>query len=101
MAGTVLTYIHHQENQQFNRLRGYTEGIGVIRRWRRRGVARALISRSLKAQKAAGMADSALVADTDSSSNVVTLYKSCGFEVVKKDTLYRKMLFVQPKNIEE
>jgi mycothiol synthase len=101
VAGTVLTYIHHQENQQFNRLRGYTEGIGVIRRWRRRGVARALISRSLKAQKAAGMADSALVADTDSSSNVVTLYKSCGFEVVKKDTLYRKMLFVQPKNIEE
>ncbi len=92
VAGTVLTYIHHQENQQFNRLRGYTEGIGVVQRWRRRGVARALISLSLKAQKEAGMSESALVADTDSTSNVVRLYESCGFQVVKKDTLFRKIL---------
>ncbi|NJD59396.1 MAG: GNAT family N-acetyltransferase [Anaerolineae bacterium] len=92
VAGTVLTYIHHQENQQFKRLRGYTEGIGVIRPWRRRGLARALISLSLKAQREAGMTESALVADTDSTSNVVTLYESCGFQVAKKDTLFRKKL---------
>jgi len=91
-VGHVLTYINNAENQQFGRKRGYTEGIGVDRSWRRRGVARALISRSLQAQKAAGMEESALVADCDSTSNVIQLYESCGFQIVKRDTLYRKPL---------
>jgi mycothiol synthase len=90
IIGHVLTFIDDDENKQFNRKRGYTEGIGVDRKWRRRGVARALISRSLQAQKAAGMTESALVADSDSTSNVIRLYESCGFQIVKKDTIYRK-----------
>jgi len=88
--GHVLTYIHHDENNQFTRKRGYTEGVGVSREWRRRGVARALISRSLLAQKAAGMTESALVADSDSTSGVTQLYESCGFQIVKRDTVYYK-----------
>jgi len=91
-VGHVLTYIHHDENKQFDRKRGYTEWIGVARPWRRRGVARALISRSLQAQKAAGMTESALVVDGDNPNEATRLYESCGFQVVKKDTLYRKPL---------
>jgi ribosomal protein S18 acetylase RimI-like enzyme len=90
LVGHCLTFIDDEENKQFNRKRGYTEGIGVERAWRRRGVARAMISRSLQAQKAAGMTESALVADSDSTSNVIQLYESCGFRVVKRDTIYRK-----------
>lgn len=90
VVGHVLTFIHHEENKQFKRKRGFTEGIGVDRSWRRRGVARALISRSLQAQKAAGMTESALAADSDSSSGVIRLYESCGFQIVKRDTIYRK-----------
>ena len=92
VIGHVLTFIHQDENKQFNRMRGYTEGIGVARSWRRRGVARALISRSLQAQKAAGMTESALVADSASPSGATRLYESCGFQIVKCDTLYRKPL---------
>jgi ribosomal protein S18 acetylase RimI-like enzyme len=91
-AGHVLAYIHHEENEQFHRKRGYTEGVGVSRDWRRRGVARALICRSLQAQRAAGMDESALVADKDSASGVTSLYESCGFQIVKCDTIYRKPL---------
>ena len=90
IVGHVLTFIDDDENKQLNRKRGYTEGIGVERNWRRRGVARALISRSLQAQKDAGMTESALVADSDSTSNVIRLYESCGFQIVKRDTIYRK-----------
>ncbi len=93
-VGEVLGYIHHDENKQFNRKRGYTEGIGVARSWRRRGVARALISCSLQAQKAAGMTESALVADSANTNDVTRLYESCGFQIVKCDTLYRKPLSV-------
>ncbi len=90
IVGHVLTFIDDVENEQFNRKRGYTEGIGVNQSWWRRGVARALISRSLQAQKAAGMTESALAADSDSTSNVLRLYESCGFQIVKRDTIYRK-----------
>jgi mycothiol synthase len=89
-VGHVLTYIHHEENEQFHRKRGYTEGVGVSREWRRRGVARALISCSLQAQKGEGMTESALVADSDSTSGVTRLYETCGFQIVKRDTVYRK-----------
>jgi mycothiol synthase len=91
-VGHVLTFIDEEENKQSRRRRGYTEGIGVARAWRRRGVARALINHSLKAQKSAGMSESALVVDRDSTSNATRLYESCGFQVVKCDTIYRKPL---------
>lgn len=90
VVGQVLTYIHHAENTQFKRKRGYTEGIGVAPGWRRRGVARALISRSLQAQKRAGMTESALVADSENTNDVTRLYERCGFKITKRDSLYRK-----------
>jgi ribosomal protein S18 acetylase RimI-like enzyme len=90
VVGTVLTFINHEENHQFDRKRGYTEGIGVDREWRRRGVARALISLSLQAQKAEGMSESALVADSQSTSGVMRLYESCGFQIMNRSAIYRK-----------
>ena len=92
VVGHVLTFIDHDENEQFNRKRGYTEGIGVDRSWRRRGLARALISLSLRAQKAAGMTESALAADGDSANSVTRLYESCGFQVVRWNATYRKAM---------
>jgi GNAT superfamily N-acetyltransferase len=92
VAGHVLTLIDHEQNRELGRRRGYTEGVGVGRAWRRRGLARALIARSLQAQKAEGMTESALAADTDSSSGVTQLYESCGFRVVRRDSIYRKPL---------
>jgi ribosomal protein S18 acetylase RimI-like enzyme len=93
VVGHVLTYIDGDENEQFGRKRGYTEGIGVDRAWRRRGLARALIARSLQAQKSAGMRESALVADGDNPNKATRLYESCGFRVVKWSAIYRKPLY--------
>jgi ribosomal protein S18 acetylase RimI-like enzyme len=90
VAGHVLTFIDDDENEQFNRKRGYTEGIGVDRSWRRRGLARGLIVRSLQAQKAAGMTESALAADSDSMSGATRLFESCGFQIAGRKAVYRK-----------
>lgn len=92
VVGTVLTFIDEDQNEELQRKRGYTEGIGVDRVWRRRGLARAMIARSLQAQKAAGMLESALAADGESESNVTRLYESCGFQVVGRSVIYRKPL---------
>ena len=92
VAGHVLTFIDEEQNRQLERKRGYTEGVGVIRAWRGKGLAKALVARSLQAQKEAGMNESALAADSNSQSNVTKFYEGMGFRVVKRDTIYRKLL---------
>jgi ribosomal protein S18 acetylase RimI-like enzyme len=92
IAGQVRTFIHHGENEKFSRKRGYTEFISVRRPRRRRGLARALIALSLKAQQAAGMVESALGVDSENLSGATRIYEECGFRVVRKSTIYRKPL---------
>ena len=91
-VGQIMAYINQDENLQYNRLRGYTEGIGVSKGWRRRGVAHALISMSLQTQKDAGMTESALVVDSENASGATSLYESCGFQIKSRDTIYQKRL---------
>ncbi|HNK63301.1 MAG TPA: GNAT family N-acetyltransferase [Anaerolineales bacterium] len=92
IAGQVRTFIDHGQNAKFNRKRGYTEFISVGRPWRKRGVARALIIRSLLVQKEQGMTQSALGVDSENPSGATRVYEDCGFQVVKKNTIYRKPL---------
>jgi len=92
VAGQVRTYIDHEQNKLYHRLRGWTEFISVRRPFRRRGLARALIARSLQAQKQAGMTESALGVDSENLSGATRVYEDCGFRVVKRTTIYRKPL---------
>lgn len=92
VAGQVQTFIDHLENEKYQRKRGYTEGISVRRTWRRRGLARALIARSLQVQKEAGMTESALGVDSENLSGATRIYEECGFRVVKRSAAYRKEL---------
>jgi GNAT superfamily N-acetyltransferase len=92
VAGQVRTFIDHEQNQLYNRKRGWTEFISVRRPWRRRGLARALIARSLRAQKAVGMTESALWVDSENPSGATRVYDDCGFRVVKRATIYKKPL---------
>lgn len=90
IAGQVRTFINAAENEKYNRKRGYTEYISVRRPWRKRGLARALIVRSLELQKEQGMTESALGADSENLSGATRVYEDCGFQVTKRNTIYRK-----------
>lgn len=90
VAGQVRPFILDDENEKYCRKRGYTEFISVRRRWRKRGLARALIARSLNAQKELGMTESALGVDSENLSGAVQLYESCSFRVEKRNTIFRK-----------
>jgi len=92
VAGMVLNYIDHKENAAYHRRRGYTETICVRRPWRRMGLARALIARSLAILKAQGMAEGALGVDAQNPNGALQLYTSLGFSPVKEDTAFRKSL---------
>lgn len=90
VAGMVLNFLDQKENEEYNRQRGYTEGISVRRPWRRRGLARALLTRSLQMFNNMGMDHAALGVDAQNLCGALNLYQSVGFEVEKRHTMYRK-----------
>ena len=90
VAGMVLNFVNKLENVEYNRKRGYTEGISVRRPWRKRGLARSLLTRSLQMFKEMGMEEAALGVDAENLSGALRLYESVGFKVYKRHTTYRK-----------
>ena len=90
VAGMVLGFIDEKQNAKFNRKRGWPEDICVRRPWRKRGIAHALITETLRELKLRGMTEAALNADTDNLSGAFQLYQSLGFQPVKIKTVYQK-----------
>jgi mycothiol synthase len=90
VAGQVKPWIDAEQNETLGRKRGFTEFISVRAPWRKRGLARALVVRALRAQQQAGMLESALGVDGESAFRTTRLYEDCGFVVVKRNALYRK-----------
>jgi GNAT superfamily N-acetyltransferase len=92
IAGAVQNFVNKEENEEYTRKRGYTEGIFVRRPWRKRGLARALIVLSMKMFKEMGMTETALGVDTENLSGALRVYESCGYRQIKKSTTLRKPL---------
>ena len=92
VAGMVQNFIDRAENEEYDRQRGYTEGICVRRPWRRQGLAKALIARSFRVLKDLGMTEAALGVDAQNPNGALQLYRSMGFQVVKRHTTYQKPL---------
>lgn len=88
----VLKVIVADENERFGRRRGYTEDIMVARRWRRRGVARALIAQSFGVLKERGMTEAALGVYVNHPASARELYESLGYRTVRSAFTYRKPL---------
>ncbi|MBM2842718.1 MAG: hypothetical protein HW404_555 [Anaerolineales bacterium] len=90
VVGTVLNYINEEENRVYDRRRGYTEDIAVRRPWRRRGLAGALIARSLETLRERGMDEAALGVDAENRTGALRLYEQLGYTVIQQWTVYRR-----------
>jgi ribosomal protein S18 acetylase RimI-like enzyme len=92
VVGSILNYIDQDYNRKFDRKRGWTEEITTHRDWRRRGIAKALIVRSMHMHKAKGMTEVALGVDTNNPTGALKLYQSLGYIKERSWTIYRKPL---------
>lgn len=90
VAGQVKSFIDTAQNDEYSRKRGWTEAISTSRRWRRRGVAKALIVESIRELAARGMTEVALGVHTENPNGAYQLYESLGYGVVQTWTTYRK-----------
>lgn len=92
VAAMVCNFINHNENREFNRLRGYTENISTVRQYRRLGLSRALIIESLRMFKAMGMTEAGLGVDATNPTGALRVYEACGFKPTRVETEYRKAM---------
>jgi mycothiol synthase len=92
IAGMVLNFIDEAENAEYNRKRGYTEGISTRRPWRKIGLARSLLVQSIAMFREMGMAETALGVDTENPSGALKLYQSVGYKEIKRSMTYRKAM---------
>jgi len=92
VAGQVKSFIDTAQNDEYGRKRGWTEQISTARRWRRKGVAKALIIESIRELAARGMTEVALGVHTENPTGALQLYESLGYERSATWTMYRKSL---------
>jgi GNAT superfamily N-acetyltransferase len=92
VAGQVKSFIDTAQNEEHGRRLGWTEAISTSRRWRRRGVAKALIVESIRELADRGMTEVALGVHTENPNGAYDLYAGLGYEVVRTWTTYRKPL---------
>jgi mycothiol synthase len=90
IAAGVYNYVDEEANKQFDILRGWTDPIFTRRPWRKRGLARALLMRSLQMFKDMGMTEAALGVDTQNPNSALKLYESCGFKMEYRSVVYEK-----------
>ncbi|MCJ2541186.1 MAG: GNAT family N-acetyltransferase, partial [Candidatus Thermoplasmatota archaeon] len=92
VAGTVLNWVHHEENERLGRKWGYTEIITVRRPYRGKGLAKALITRSMVMLKEMGMEEANLGVDSENPSGALGLYTGLGYRNIKTYMIHRKDL---------
>ena len=81
IAGGVEGRIDPAENAHHRRERGLIQGVWVRRRWRRRGLARALLARGLVRLRDHAMTSAYLGVDGLNPNQAMSLYESLGFEI--------------------
>jgi len=90
VAAGVFNGIYPDQDAALGTKRGWLDSVFTRRPWRRRGLARGLILRSLVLLKERGMTSAALGVDADNQSGALGLYESAGFSVHDKFNAWRK-----------
>lgn len=94
VAGMILNNIDDVSNEYFGFRRAWTDPICVRRPWRRRGLASALLGRSLQFLKTYGIDDAILRADIQNPTGAFELYKEYGFKPCLHSIGFRKILIL-------
>ncbi|MBN1231566.1 MAG: GNAT family N-acetyltransferase [Anaerolineales bacterium] len=90
VAGMVLNFLDKEENEVWNRKRGYTETIAVLREYRKKGVAKAIITESIRMFAEMDMEETALGVDAVNPSGALQLYEYFGYQETKREIVFEK-----------
>ncbi|OYD60878.1 GNAT family N-acetyltransferase [Rhodococcus sp. OK302] len=84
----VVAYVLSEANEEEWQIHGYPFGyiyaVGVVRQWRGRNLARALLTHAMRAYKDKGLERATLEVDSESPTGAVSLYEGLGFTTVDR-----------------
>ena len=92
VVAACVNTIYREENEALGLKRGWLDSVFTRRKWRKRGLASALIARSLHVLAGRGVEVAALGVDADNPSGALRLYESFGFAVTERGNAWRKPL---------
>jgi ribosomal protein S18 acetylase RimI-like enzyme len=92
IAGASINAIYRQANADMGVLHGWLDSVFTRRPWRRRGLARALVARSLALLQERGMTEGILGVDADNETGALGVYTDNGFVVTERFTAFRRPL---------
>jgi len=92
IAGGVIVGIYEEENAALGVRRGWLDDVFTRAPWRRRGLARALMTRALHLIRERGLTSAVLDVDAANPTGALGLYESLGFVVERRSTAWRKQL---------
>jgi ribosomal protein S18 acetylase RimI-like enzyme len=90
IAGGVIVGIYEEENNALGLQRGWLDDVFTRGPWRRRGLARALMTHALRLIRDRGLTSAVLDVDADNPTGALGLYESLGFVVERRSTAWRK-----------
>ena len=86
----MIVGIYKDENAALGLQRGWLDDVFTRALWRRRGLARALMTRALRLIREHGLTSAALGVDAENPTGALSLYESLGFVVERRSTAWRK-----------
>lgn len=90
VAGASINAVSKEENEQLGVNRGWLHSVFTTREYRRRGVAHAAVTASLKLLKGRGYDTGILGVDATNPTGAVRVYESVGFAIAERSTAWRK-----------
>jgi mycothiol synthase len=88
VAGYTLVGVYPDDFPRLGYSEGWVDTIGVAARWRRRGLARALLATTLAAIRDDGLDRAALAVDTANPTGALGLYEGLGFRTERRSVTF-------------
>jgi ribosomal protein S18 acetylase RimI-like enzyme len=90
VIGFCICSVNPERNAQTGWQEGLMDDIGVIRGWRKQGIASALIVAAMHAFRAEGLTLAALGVDTENPTGALRLYEALGFYAMRRSINFSK-----------
>lgn len=85
-----INRVKQQENERLGIKRGWIGSLGTRRKWRRRGIASALLAESMRRFKQEGLDNVGLGVDAENLTGALALYERIGFHPFKTGLILEK-----------